>query len=83
MQRCGGIKFINMSDRKMEFKEKYTLEDEENENKYVDLFFTNGEVYSGIFAGMDGDDTIMLDAEKSKNRIGLPMNLLENYAIEV
>jgi len=71
-----------MSDRKMEFKEKYTLKDEENEKKHVNLFFTNGEVYSGIFAGMDGDDTIMLDAENNKGRIGLPMNLLKNYAIE-
>ena len=67
----------------MEIKEKYTLEDEENEEKYVNLFFHNGEVYSGIFAGMDGDDTIMLDAEKGKGRIGLPMSALKNYAIEI
>ena len=71
---------INTMERKMELMPKSTLED--NEDKHVDLFFTNGEVYSGTFAGMDGEE-IMLDAEKSGHRIGLPMNMLKNYAIEV
>lgn len=61
----------------VEFKEKYDLEECE-ENTSVVLVFKNGEEYHGIFKGFDGDDTIMLKSESEKPvTIGLPFGRLK------
>ena len=49
------------------------------EGKEVVLLFDNGEEYTGIFEGFDGDDTIMLKSKESEQRIGLPYNRLKVY----
>lgn len=51
--------------------------------KRVVIYLDNKEAYSGCFAGMDGEDTIMLDAFSGKSRIGLPLNRVSEYLEQI
>jgi hypothetical protein len=55
----------------MELKEPHEIEDCE-EGKAVMLNLRNGETYTGIFKGMDGDEDIMLGSLSGGN-IALPI----------
>lgn len=44
----------------------------------VNLVFSNGDEYCGLYRGMDGDD-IILQSTTSTDRIGLPFNRLTAY----
>lgn len=62
----------------MVMKESSEIEDCE-EGKAVMLNLRNGDTYTGIFRGMDGDEGIMLGALKSGLMIGVEVSWLNNY----
>ena len=66
----------------MVMKEPYEIEDCE-EGKAVMLNLRNGETYTGIFKGMDGDEDIMLGSLSGKNTIGLKVGWLNDYFEQV
>lgn len=66
----------------MVMKEPYDIEDCE-EGKVVMLNLRNGETYTGIFKGMDGDEDIMLASLSGKNTIGLKIAWLNDYFEQV
>lgn len=65
----------------MELKEDYEIHDCEVE-KVVMLNIFNGETYTGIFKGMDGDK-IMLGSLSGKNTIGLSIAVVNDYFEEL
>ncbi len=65
---------------KMIAKESEELEDCEKSKRIV-LQYEN-ESYSGIFEGLDGDDTVMLKSLQSNHIIGLPITPLKQYLEE-
>lgn len=58
-------------------KETYEIEDCEID-KVVILNLCNGETYTGIFKGMDGDD-VMLGLISGNNTIGLSTSVINDY----
>jgi len=66
----------------MELKEKYEIEYCE-EGKVLIINLRNGETYTGIFKGMDGDEDIMLGSLSGGNTIGLKINWVNDYLEEV
>ena len=66
----------------MELKEPYEIENCE-EGKAVIINLRNGETYTGIFKGMDGDEDIMIGSLSGKNIIGLKVNWIEDYFEQV
>lgn len=62
----------------MVMKEPYEIEYCE-EGKAVMLNLRNGETYTGIFKGMDGDEDIMLGSLSGGNTIGLKVGWLNDY----
>jgi hypothetical protein len=66
----------------MELKEPHEIEDCE-EGKAVMLNSRNGETYTGIFKGMDGDEDIMLGSLSGGNTIGLKVNWVNDYFEQV
>lgn len=61
----------------MQLKETYEIDDCEME-KVIVLNLCNGEMYTGIFKGMDGDD-IMIGSISGKNTIGLSVDVINDY----
>ena len=47
--------------------------------KKVMLLFGERENYTGVFKGIDGDSTIMLQSMLSLNTIGLPLDRLSSF----
>lgn len=66
----------------MVMKEPCEIEDCEK-GKAVMLNLRNGETYTGIFKGMDGDEDIMLGSLSGKNTIGLKVGWLNDYFEQV
>lgn len=66
----------------MVMKEPHEIEDCE-EGKAVMLNLRNGETYTGIFKGMDGDEDIRLGSLSGKNTIGLKVGWLNDYFEQV
>ena len=66
----------------MVLKESHQIEDCE-EGKVVILTLRNGETYTGIFKGMDGDEDIMLGSLRGGNTIGLEVNWIKDYFEQV
>jgi hypothetical protein len=66
----------------MEMKGPYEIEDCE-EGKVVMINFRNGDTYTGIFKGMDGDDDIMLGSLSGKSTIGLKVGWINDYFEQV
>lgn len=66
----------------MQEKALYEINDCEI-GKAIVLNLRNGDVYTGLFKGMDGDEVIMLGALSGSGRIGLKVNWLENYLEQV
>ena len=75
------VEFIDKVKATLELKDKNQLEDCEN-GKRVMLNFLNGETYIGFFKGID-EEEIILQSISKKNTVGLPFNLLKDYAEEV
>ena len=67
---------------KMELKKPSELEDCD-EGTVVILNLKNGEKYTGIFKGMDGDEDLMLGSLSDKNRIGLKLAWVDDYFEEI
>lgn len=65
----------------MASKENYELEDCEI-GKVIILNLCNGETYTGIFKGMDGDD-VMIGSLSGKNIIGLSTSVVESYLEQI
>lgn len=65
----------------MDLKEDYEIHDSEI-GKVVLLNLCNGETYTGIFKGMDGDD-IMLGSLSGENTIGLSISVVNDYFEQV
>jgi len=66
----------------MELKEPHEIEDCE-EGKVVMLNLRNGETYTGVFKGMDGEDDIMLSSLSGGYAIGLKVNWVNDYFEQV
>jgi hypothetical protein len=47
--------------------------------KKIILVFNNGEDYTGIYRGMDGENTIMLKACDTTTTLGLPFNRVKFF----
>jgi hypothetical protein len=62
----------------MVIKKPYEIEDCEK-GKAVMLNLRNGETYTGIFKGMDGDEDIMLGSLSGGKTIGLKVGWLNDY----
>jgi hypothetical protein len=62
----------------MELKKGFEIEDCD-ENKVVVLNLKNGETYTGIFKGMDGDEDLMFGSLSSGSRIGLKVHWVRDY----
>lgn len=62
----------------MELKSPHEIEDCEI-GKTVMLNLRNGETYTGIFKGMDGDEDIILGSLDRGNTIGLKVNWVKDY----
>lgn len=75
------IEFIDKVKATLEIKDKSKLEDCEND-KRVMLNFLNGESYIGFFKGID-EEEIILQSILRNNTVGLPLNMLKDYAEEV
>ena len=58
-------------------KEDYELEDCEI-GKVIILNLCNGETYTGLFKGMDGED-VMIGSLSGKNTIGLSTSVKDNF----
>lgn len=65
----------------MHRKEDYEIEECEID-KVIMLNLCNGETYTGIFKGMDGDD-LMLGSLSSGNIIGLSTSVINDYFEEI
>lgn len=65
----------------MELKENYEIEDCE-EGKVIVLNLCNGETYTGIFKGIDGQD-IIIESLNSQNTIGLRASFINDYFEEI
>lgn len=62
-------------------KEDYEIEDCEI-GKVIILNLCNGETYTGIFKGMDGDD-VMIGSLSGKHTIGLSTSVIESYLEQI
>ncbi len=73
---------INFPDGKrtieMIMKQPYEIDDCQ-EGLVVVLNLRNGDIYTGLYEGIDEDDDIMLGALGSKNTIGIKRRAIENY----
>lgn len=65
----------------MQRKEDWEI-DECEEGKVIMLNLCNGETYTGIFKGINGQD-IMIESLSSQNTIGLQASFINDYFEEI
>ena len=67
---------------KMELKDGHEIEDCD-EDKVIVCTLKNGDEYTGIFKGLDGNEDVILDSLSGDSRIGLKISWIIRYLEEL